>query len=82
MILGTLGAEKFMDIGKNPKKMKKQELTPKQKSFFKETRKIIDSDLAILLKDFTPEQIMQARIVFTIDKKNLVLTIKIELPTV
>ena len=29
----------------------------------------------------TPEQIMQARIVFTMDKKNLALTIKIELPT-
>lgn len=43
--------------------------------------RIIDSDLAVLLKDFTPEQIMQARIVFTMDKKNLALTIKIELPT-
>lgn len=81
MTSGTPDVEKFMDIGKNPKNMKKQELTPEQENFYKEMGRVIDSDLAVLLKDFTPEQIMQARIVFTMDKKNLALTIKIELPT-
>ena len=81
MIFGTPGAEKFMDTGKNPKKMKKQNLTPPQKTFFKEMEQTIDSDLAKLLSDYTPEEIMRAKFVIISDEKQLTLTIKVEIPT-
>ena len=80
-IFGILGAEKSMDIGKNPKKMKKQNLTPPQKTFFKEMEQTIDSDLAKLLSDYTPEEIMKAKFVIIPDEKQLTLTIKVEIPT-
>lgn len=65
-----------MDIGKNLKKMKKQKLTPEQNDFFKNMGKIIDHDLATLLKGYTPEQIMKARLATKIDKENLALIIQ------
>ena len=36
--------------------MKKQNLTPPQKTFFKEMEQTINSDLAKLLSDYTPEE--------------------------
>lgn len=61
--------------------MKKQPLTSQQETFFKEMERTIDSDLAKLLSDYTPEEIMKARFVIIPDKKQLTLTIKIEIPT-
>ena len=78
MTSGTAAEERFTDIGKNPKTMKKKQLTPEQEEFFKQLGTIIDSDLANLLKDYTLEQIMKAKISFLPDEKTLSLTIKIE----
>lgn len=61
--------------------MKKQNLTPLQKTFFKEMEQTIDSDLAKLLSDYTPEEIMKAKFVIIPDEKQLALTIKVEIPT-
>ena len=61
--------------------MKKQNLTPLQKTFFKEMEQTIDSDLAKLFGDYTPEEIMKAKFVIIPDKKQLAPTIKVEIPT-
>jgi len=41
----------------------------------------IDSDLAKLLSDYTPEEITKAKFVIIPDEKQLALTIKVEIPT-
>ena len=58
--------------------MKKKPLTQEQEEFFKQLGTIVDSDLANLLKDYTLEQIMGARISFLPNEKELSLTIKVE----
>ena len=61
--------------------MKKQNLTPLQKTFFKEMEQAIGSDLAKLLSGYTLEEIMKAKFVIIPDEKQLTLTIKVEIPT-
>lgn len=61
--------------------MKKQNLTPQQKAFFKEMEQTIDFDLAKLLSDYTLEEIMKAKFVIIPDEQQLTLTIQVEIPT-
>lgn len=59
--------------------MKKKQLTQEQERFFKGGGKIIDTELANLLKDYSLDQIMKAPILIETDKENLTITIQIGL---
>lgn len=89
-IYGIRDAGKSMDTGKNPKKMKNQNPTPqllsslremKKTSFLKGVERIICSDLANILGDYSLEEIEKARIIVTTDEKKRTLTIRFEFPT-
>lgn len=59
--------------------MKKKQLTPEQERFFRGWGRIIDTEFAKLLKDYSIDQIMKAPVLIETDEENLAITIQIGL---